>query len=191
VGRSATGQQSPKLREIVVADLLDLSAVADELSGYDACFFCLGVASAGLSEDAYARVTYDIPMEAARTLAPRNPGLTFIHVSGMGADASESGSLMWARVKGRAENALLRMPFKAVHVFRPAFIQPRHGIRSRTTLYRVFYAAAGPLYPVWKRLFPRYVTTTEQIGRAMIDVARHGAPKPVLESHDINAILRR
>lgn len=188
VGRRNTGQRHAKLRDLVVQDLTDFSGLEDELTGHDACFFCLGAASSGMTEEAYRKVTCDIPLAAARTLAARNPGMTFIHVSGAGADSSQRGRIMWARVKGEAENALLRLPFKAVYVFRPAFIQPRHGIRSRTRLYRAFYAVAGPLFPLWKALFPRYVTTTEAVGRAMIAAARRGAPKAVLENADINAL---
>lgn len=190
VGRTPTGKHHAKLREMVLPDLTDFSAVEDRLSGHDACFFCLGIASSGMTEEAYRRITYDIPLAAARSLAARNPGMTFVHVSGAGADGSEKGRIMWARVKGQAENALLRQPFKAVYVFRPAFIQPLHGIRSRTRLYRAFYAIAGPLFPLWKALFPRYVTTTEAVGRAMIAAARHGAPKRLLENADINALAR-
>jgi uncharacterized protein YbjT (DUF2867 family) len=188
VGRSATGTRAPKLREIVVADVGDLGPVESQLAGYDACFFCLGISSAGLSEADYRRVTYDIATRAAQALLPRNPGLTFVFVSGMGADSTGKGRVMWARVKGETENALLRLPFKAVYVFRPAFIHPLHGIRSRTGLYQAFYTVFGPLYPLWKRLFPRHVTTTEAIGRAMLAVVRDGAPKRVLEQPDINAI---
>jgi uncharacterized protein YbjT (DUF2867 family) len=186
VGRSATAQQSPKLREIVVRDMSDLSPVADQLSGYDACFFCLGISSAGLSEAEYRHVTYDIAVGTARTLLARNPGLTFIFVSGTGADSSERGRIMWARIKGATENAILAMPFKAAYVFRPAFIQPRHGITSRTRMYRVLYALLGPLFPLIKMMFPGQVSTTEEIGRAMIAVARRGAPKRVLENSDNN-----
>lgn len=189
VGRTATGQQSPKLREIVVADMADLSPIEGQLSGYDACFFCLGISSAGLREPEYRRVTYDIATAAARTLLARNPGLTFIFVSGAGADSTERGRVMWARIKGETENAILRMPFRGAYVFRPAFIQPRHGIRSRTRMYRIAYAAFGPLFPVLKRLFPGQVSTTEEIGQAMIAVARHGAPKKVLENRDINGMM--
>jgi uncharacterized protein YbjT (DUF2867 family) len=191
VGRAATGQQHAKLRELTVPDLTDFSAVEEQLSGYDACFYCLGVASSGMAEDAYTRITYDMPVAAARVLAARNPGLTFVHVSGAGVDSSEQSRVMWARVKGRAENAILRMPFKAAYVFRPAFIRPLHGIRSRTRLYRAFYAVAGPLFPLLKALFPGRITTTEQMARAMISAAREGAPKAVLESADINALSAR
>jgi hypothetical protein len=127
-------------------------------------------------------------LAVAQTLARLDPGMTFIYVSGAGTDSTERGRTMWARVKGRTENALLRLPFKAAYMFRPAAIQPLHGIRSKTKLYRAFYVIATPLFPVLKWLFPRYVTTTEQLGRAMIKVAREGNPKHVLEPGDINRI---
>jgi uncharacterized protein YbjT (DUF2867 family) len=186
VVRNATGQRHEKLREIVVRDFLDYTAVEGELAGLDACFFCLGIASSGMSEEDYRRVTHDVTVAAASTLARLNPGMTFVFVSGAGADSSESGRVMWARIKGKAENAVLRAPFKASYVLRPAFIQPQHGIQSRTRLYRVLYRVFAPLYPALKALLPGYVTTTEQLGRAMLAVARHGAPKRVLESADIN-----
>jgi uncharacterized protein YbjT (DUF2867 family) len=188
VGRSATGQKHEKLRELVHGDLLDFSAVESQLEGFDACFFCLGVTSAGLTEEQYQRVTYDIAMAAARTLVKLNPGMTFVFVSGTGTDGTESGRTMWARVKGKTENALLRLPFKAAYMFRPAFIQPLHGIKSKTKSYRFFYALLGPLFPVMKKLFPKHMTTTEQLGRAMIKVVKQGAPKQVLEAEDINKL---
>jgi uncharacterized protein YbjT (DUF2867 family) len=187
VGRTPPPAGHPKLRALVHRDLLDYSTIADDLTGFDACFFCLGVSSAGMTEPDYRRVSYDIPLAAAEVLARRNPGMTFIFLSGAGADSTGRGRLMWARVKGQAENALLALPFRAAYVFRPAFVQPLHGIQSRTPLYRALYAVGAPLYPVWKRLLPRYVTTTEQMGRAMIAVARRGAPRRVLENADINA----
>jgi uncharacterized protein YbjT (DUF2867 family) len=187
IGRSATGQVHPKLRELVHPDLLDFSAVESELSGFDACFFCLGVSSAGMKEQDYRRVTFDITLAAARTLARLNPGMTFLYVSGAGTDSSERGRSMWARVKGQTENALLRLPFKAV-MFRPAGIVPLHGITSRTRLYRVAYALMRPLWSVLLSAFPQFVTTTEQVGRAMLRVTKQGAPKPILETRDINAI---
>lgn len=188
VGRSATPQRDEKLHDLVVADFLDFSAVERELSGYDACFFCLGITSAGMTEADYRRVTYDIALAAARTLVKLNPAMTFVFVSGAGADSTERGRVMWARVKGQTENALLALPFKGVYVFRPAAIQPLHGIRSKTAWINAAYAVVGPLYPVFKRLVPNYVTTTERIGRAMLAVARNGAPKRVLENADINRL---
>jgi uncharacterized protein YbjT (DUF2867 family) len=184
VGRTPTGQKHEKLRELVHANLLDFSAIEGALSGHDACFFCLGVTSAGTSEQEYERITYGIPVAAAQTLVKLNPGMTFVYVSGSGADSSEKGRTMWARIKGKAENALLAMPFQATYVFRPAFIQPLHGIRSRTKLYNAMYAVLGPLYPVVKAIAPGYATTTEQLGRAMIAVARKGFAKRILESQD-------
>jgi uncharacterized protein YbjT (DUF2867 family) len=186
VGRSATGQRHPKLREVVRPDLLDLEEIADELTGFDACFFCLGVTSLGMTEERYRQVTYDLTLSVARTLAPLNPAMTFVYVSGMGTDSSGLGRSMWARVKGETENALLRLPFRAAYMFRPAAIVPLHGIRSKTWWYRLFYAAVAPLLPLLYRWFPKYVTTTEQVGRAMILVARRGAPRTVLENADIN-----
>ena len=188
IGRSATGQQHEKLHEIVHDDLFDLSAIEGKLSGYDACFFCLGVSAVGMSEEAYRRVTYDLTISVAKTLARLNPAMTFIYVSGAGTDSSEQGRIMWARVKGKTENALLQMPFRAAYMFRPGYIQPLHGIRTKTKWYGVLYPMMAPLYPVWKLLFPRYVTTTECIGRAMLKVAKRGAPKSVLENQDINSI---
>jgi uncharacterized protein YbjT (DUF2867 family) len=186
IGRRGTGQRHPKLREIVHADLLDFSAIEDDLSGFDACFFCLGISSTGMTEEAYRRVTQDITLAAATTLVLLNPGMTFIFVSGVGTDSTERGRTMWARVKGATENALLRLPFKAAYMFRPGVIQPLHGIQSRTRLYRVLYIVMTPLLPLLKRLFPRSITTTEQIGRAMLAVARKGAPKAIMEPADIN-----
>jgi uncharacterized protein YbjT (DUF2867 family) len=190
IGRSAIGRRHPKLQELLHENFLDYSDVEDKLAGFDACFFCLGVSSAGMSEERYTRVTYDIALAAARTLARLNPGMTFIYVSGMGTDGSEHGGSMWARVKGKTENDLLKLPFKAAYMFRPAVIVPLHGIKSKTMVYRIFYATLTPLLPLLKGRFPKYVTTTEQVGRAMIKVAKDGWPKPVLENSDINSASR-
>src|SRR5688572_17395597 len=186
VVRRSSGQRHPKLRELVHENFFDFSPIESELTGFDAAFYCLGATSAGKSEAEYTRVTYDITMAAAEPLARLNPEMTFVFVSGAGTDSTERGRVMWARVKGRAENALLRLPFKAAFMFRPGVIQPMHGIQSRTALYRVPYLILRPLIPWLRRKFPRYVTTTEQLGRAMIGVAKHGAAKRVLESEDIN-----
>jgi uncharacterized protein YbjT (DUF2867 family) len=190
IGRNATVQQHEKLHEIVHNDPSDLSAIEGRLSGYNACFFCLGVSAAGMNEEAYRRVTYDLTISVARTLAKFNPAMTFIYVSGAGTDSTERGRMMWARVKGKTENALSQMPFKAVYMFRPGYIQPLHGIRTKTKGYGALYAIMGPLYPVWKLLFPNYVTTTECVGRAMLRITKRGALKPVLENQDINGICR-
>lgn len=187
IGRSATGRKHQKLREIVHQNLFDYSGMAADLTGFDACFFCLGVSSAGMKAEDYKRVTYGITLAAAKALAEFNPNMTFIYVSGMGTDSNGQGRIMWARVKGKTENALLRLPFKAVCLFRPAFIQPLHGIKSKTKLYRMMYALSAPLLPLLKALFPHYLTTTEKIGRAMINVAMRGYPKQILETQDINS----
>jgi uncharacterized protein YbjT (DUF2867 family) len=188
VVRRASGSSQPKVREIVHGDFHDFSAIEPEIAGADACFFALGATSAGMSEEEYRRVTYDITMAAAKSLLRVNPASTFVFVSGAGTDSTERGRVMWARVKGAAENALLALPFKASYMFRPAFIQPLHGIRSRTASYRIFYMLFRPVMPLLRALFPRYVTTTERLGRAMIAAAKHGAPKRVLETADINAL---
>jgi uncharacterized protein YbjT (DUF2867 family) len=190
VGRNALGQQHAKLHEIVLKDLFDLSAIEDKLSGYDACFFCLGVSAVGMKEESYQRVTYDLTISVARILARLNPGMTLIYVSGANTDSTERGRMMWARVKGKTENTLLQMPFKAKYMFRPGYVQPLHGVRTKTKWYGAVYAIMGPLYPVWKLLFPKYVTTTECVGRAMLNVAKRGATKSVLENHDINILCR-
>lgn len=186
--RSSTGHSEPTLRELVHNDFFDFSAIEMELSGYDACFFCLGVSSAGMKEAEYRRVTYDITLAAARVLASVNPNMTFIYVSGTGTDSSEGGRSMWARVKGKTENDLLGLPFKAAYMFRPGVIVPLHGVKSKTTFVRVFYTVLKPVLPILYAFFPKYMTTTEQMGRAMVKVAREGAPKSILETADINKI---
>jgi uncharacterized protein YbjT (DUF2867 family) len=187
-GRSATGQKDSKLTEIALKDLTNLSAVEEQLTGYDACFFCLGVSSVGINEQDYARTTYDLTLSVARTLLRLNPNMTFTYVSGTGTDSTEKGRSMWARVKGRTENDLLRLGFKGAYMFRPGYIQPLDGIKTKTRLYAFFYTVLAPLYPALKALAPNYVTTTRQVGRAMIYVALHGAPKAHLESRDINVL---
>ncbi len=186
--RSPTGQRHAKLQELVHSDFYDFSGIADRLSGYDACFFCLGVSSAGMAEADYQRVTFDITLAAAKTLVERNPGMTFAYVSGAGTDGTERGRTMWARVKGKTENALLALAFRGAYMFRPAFIQAGPGIVSKTKSYRILYSLFGPLFPLLRALFPRFVTTTEELGRAMLEVAKHGAGKRVLESPDIVAL---
>jgi len=188
VGRSSSGVENPNVREIVQPDLFDYSSLDSELTGFDACFFCLGISAAGMSEEAYRRISLDLTLAAAGTLSTLNPEMTFIYVSGTGTDSTEKGRIMWARVKGKTENELLKLPFKAAFMFRPAYIQPLNGIESRTKAYRVLYGLVGPLFPVFQALFPRYVTTTERVGLAMIRVARQGYPQPILENDDINRL---
>ena len=189
VGRSRSGTEHPKFREIVLPNLYDLSPIELDLTGYDACLDSLGISAVGLSEEQYNHQTYDLTLGIAGTLARLNPDMTFIYVSGAGTDSTEHGRTMWARVKGRTENALLRLPFRAAYMFRPAMIQPLHGIRSKTRLYRLFYDLTRPLLPLFLR-FPGYVTTSERLARAMIEAARNGAPRKILESRDINALAQ-
>jgi uncharacterized protein YbjT (DUF2867 family) len=179
-----------KLREIAQQDVSDLSQIEGKLSGLDACFFCLGVSAVGMDEEEYRRLTYDLTVSVAGTLVKLNPTMTFIYVSGAGTDSTERGRMMWARVKGRTENALLQMSFKAVYLFRPAYIQPLHGIRTKTGWYGAAYALMKPVYPILKMLFPNYVTTTECLGRAMLNVTKRGFPNSVLENRDINQACR-
>ena len=186
VGRSATGRSHRKLREVVRSDLFDWSDPGDALDGVDACLFCLGASSAGMREAEYHRLTHDLTVAVAGALATRSPEAVFCFVSGAGTDSTEQGRVMWARVKGKAENAVLGMPFRGAYVFRPGYIQPLRGVRSRTRLYAALYRIVGPLYPLLRRIFPRYVTDSVTLGRAMLRVARDGYDRPVLESDDIN-----
>ena len=189
VGRTATGTADPKVREIVHANLADLSAIESQLAGFDACFYCLGVASTGMSEDDYTRITFGFTLAAGEVLSRSNPGMTFVYVSGSGTDSSEKGSMMWARVKGRTENALLALPLKAF-MFRPGFIEPMDGIRSRTPSYRIFYAALKPALPLLRAMIPNKVISTRELGRAMLSGAKQGYPKSILETADIRAVVR-
>ncbi|RLP95406.1 epimerase [Micromonospora sp. BL4] len=185
VGRRPTGQRHPKLRELTVADVGELEAVRAELTGVDACFYCLGVSSLGLDEAAYTRISYDYPLAAARLLAEVSPSVTFIYVSGVGTDSTGRGRVMWARVKGRTENAVLDL-LPNGYAARPGFIQPTHGVVSKTRAYRIGYAITRPLFPVLRRLLPNQVTTTDGLGRAMLRVARQGSPRRVLGNRDLS-----
>jgi uncharacterized protein YbjT (DUF2867 family) len=188
VGRSNTGQNQKKLREVKHTNFLDLTEIENTLSGYDACFFCLGVSSVGMTEESYRNITYDITLSVAQTLSKLNPNMTFIYVTGAGTDSTEKGRTMWARVKGKTENDLLRLPFKAAYMFRPGGIIPLHGVKSKTKMYQLVYDVTRPIYPLLKKLFPNSITTSEQLGRAMIKVTRLGYPKSIMESSDINNI---
>ncbi|MCJ7628257.1 MAG: hypothetical protein MUO50_07690 [Longimicrobiales bacterium] len=187
VGRRACGMVHPKLRELILSDLFSLEEVRSDLTGCQACFFCVGVSSAGMSEADYRRVTLDLTIAVATVLGEVNPGLTFCYVSAQGADSSGRGRFMWARVRGETENRLLQMPFPA-YMFRPGYIQPWKGVPSKTKAVRVMYTVLGPFFPVLNRLFPNQVTTTVRIGRAMIRAATIGCSNHVLEARDINAL---
>ena len=185
--RSPCGVSHPKLREVLRSDFFDYDDAREAFRGADACFFCLGVTAVGKSEAEYRHLTFDITLAAARTLAELNPGMTFCYVSGQGTDSSERGRIMWARIKGKTENELLRLPLHA-YMFRPGYIQPLGGIQSKTLVYRVFYKVMAPLYPLLRRLTPNMVTTNESVGRAMIALAVSGYPSPILEVRDINRL---
>jgi uncharacterized protein YbjT (DUF2867 family) len=186
LGRTPIRNTDPKFQELVLPDPTELAPVEGQLRGFDACFFCLGTSVVGKSEEEYRRVTYELTLRVGETLARLNPGLTFVYVSGAGTDSTEHGPRMWARVKGATENGLLRLPFKAAYMFRPGAIQPLHGIRSRTPLYRVIYIVLWPLLPLLRRLAPNQVTTTERMGRAMLKVVRLAPSSPIVENREIN-----
>jgi len=189
VSRHPTEVSHPKVREIVHANFTEFERLQNTFTNLDACFYCLGVTAVGLSEPQYHHLTYDLTVAAATALASASAGrLTFCYVSGDGTDSTERGRTMWARVKGKTENALLRLPFKAAFMFRPGYIQPLRGIRSKTRWYQALYDVLGPFYPLLRRLFPKYVTTTVNIGRAMIHVAATGGSKQILSSADINQL---
>jgi uncharacterized protein YbjT (DUF2867 family) len=170
-------------------DFLNFASIESELTGIDACLYCLGVTSSGMTEDAYARVTYGFTIAAAQTLLRLNPGMSFVFISGAGADSSERGRSMWARVKGKTENALLAMPFGAVYVFRPGLIQPLDGITSKTASYQLIYGLTGPLLTLARRFWPKFVTTTQELAQAMLAAAKRKTGKQVFEAKEIRAVL--
>jgi uncharacterized protein YbjT (DUF2867 family) len=180
--RTPTGVRHPKLRELTLADFTDLTPIKDELAGFDACFYCLGVSSVGLDEAAYTKVSYDYPLAAARALAEVAPEVTFIYVSGAGTDAGSRQ--MWARVKARTEREVIEL-LPNGYAVRPGMIQPTHGARSKTGWYNAIYTVTGPLLPVLERVAPKYVTTTDKIGKAMVRIARSGSPRHIVENADL------
>lgn len=185
VNRRTVGMTHPKLREIIHSDFFNWSAIRDQLAGYDACLFCLGVTSAGKKEAEYKHMTYDLTLGLAKVLVNLNPGMTFCYVSGAGTDSTEHGRMMWARVKGKTENDLLALGFKAAYMFRPGFIEPMRGVRSSTPLYDKLIWWFKPLFPLLRQ-FPGYSTDSITLGKSMIHVILNGYPKQVLESRDIN-----
>jgi len=186
IGRRSCNVEHHKLKEIIHRDFFDYSSINQELRGYDACFFCLGVSSVGMNKQEYRRVTYDLTMQTATALSQLNPGMTFCYVSGMGTDSTEQGRSMWARVKGKTENDLMKLPFKAVYLFRPGLMKPTRGQRNVKTLFKVL----GLLYPVWKVLSPKSVCTLEELGLSMIRAAEVGYSKQILENTDITSLAR-
>jgi uncharacterized protein YbjT (DUF2867 family) len=186
VSRKPSSRKHPKLAELIVPDFFSLDGVVEQLTGFNACFFCAGVSSVGLSESDYTHITYDLTLTFARVLAALNPTMTLIYVSGAGTDSTEKGRLMWARVKGRTENALQRVGFAHVYSFRPGFMRATPGQRNLLTSYKLF----AWLYPVARAVVPQYVSTLRQVALAMIHVATDGYSKPILEVRDINALSR-
>jgi uncharacterized protein YbjT (DUF2867 family) len=182
VVRTPTGVRHPKLREALITDFTDLTPLKEQLAGYDACFYCLGVSVRGHDEAEYTRISYDYPLAAARTLAAINPDMTFVYVSGAGTNPQSRA--MWARVKGRTEQAILDL-LPNGYAFRPGFIRPAYGATSKTRLYRLVYAVIAPLMPLLERLAPRYVTTSDRLARAMLRAARQGFPNRIVEGLDL------
>jgi len=191
VVRKSSGFKHDKFKEVIHLNFLDFTPLEKELTGFDACFFCLGASSSRMTEEAYRQLTYGFTVAAGQTLSRLNPAMTMVFVSGEGTDETGTSRVIWARVKGEAENALRQMPFKAAYMFRPGYIQPLDGIVSRERIYRYFYAVMAPLYPVWKVLFPSVMTNTRLIGQAMIQVAKKGSVKTILRSADINAAAQK
>lgn len=187
INRKPCGVQHPKLKEIIHENFYDMLPIATKLHGYNACYFCLGVSSVGMKEDAYKRVTYDLTMEVARTLAALNSDMIFCYVSGAGTDSSEKGRSMWARVKGKTENDLQKQPFKAAYTFRPGFMRATEGLKNTNKYYKYI----GWAYPFFRQVFPQWVCTLAEVGQAMINVTRYGYRKPVLEVKDIVALAQR
>jgi uncharacterized protein YbjT (DUF2867 family) len=171
----------PKLKEIIHSDFYNLSAIEAQLSGYNACFFCLGVSSIGMSEEEFHKPTYVLTLHVASTLSRLNPDMTFCYVSGSGTDSTEKGKQMWARVKGKTENDLMKLPFKRVYNFRPGFMKPTPGLKNTLS----FYKYINWLYPVLRNIFPNYATTLKEVGLAMIHAVTKGYPKQIVEVKDI------
>lgn len=187
VGRRSCNITHPKLTEIIHQDFLDYSAIEKQLVDFNACFFCLGISAAGMSKQNYHLITHDYAVKAAEILSKQNPEMTFCFISGAGTDETEKSRMMWARVKGKAENSLKKFPFKNLYLIRPAFIQPLKGVKASYFFYKIF----SPLYPLWKKLFPKYVTTTEEVGLAMINAVLYGTDKQIWETRDINLLAKK
>lgn len=187
IGRRPCMVTHPKLKEIIHHDFFNYSSIEEQLNGYDACFFCLGVSSVGMNEKEYRRITYDLTMQAATALSRCNPAMTFCYISGTGTDSTEQGRVMWARIKGKTENHLAKLPFKSVYSFRPGLMKPVPGQRNVKLLFKVI---AWP-YPLWKLLFPGTVSTLADVGCAMINATIYGYSKQVLENVDIARLARR
>lgn len=187
IGRKSCGITHPKLKEIVHRDFFDISPIADQLVGYNACFFCLGVSSVGMKEPKYFQLTYTLTLHVAETLSFQNPGMTFCYISGAGTDNTEKGRLMWARVKGKTENDLAKLPFKAVYNFRPGILQPTKGLKNTLSLYKYF----GWLAPFIKVVAPKQISTLKELGLAMINAVSKGYGKQTIEVSDIKLLAKK
>ncbi|MEM7104123.1 MAG: epimerase [Bacteroidota bacterium] len=186
INRSSAGINNKKLTEILHDDFYDLSSIQDQLKGFNACFFCLGVTSAGMDKAKYEKITYDMTIYFAETLLALNPDMVFFYVSGSGTSTNGKSRMHWANVKGRTENKILEMGFKDAYMFRPGFIQPMKGIKSKTGWYQAIYNVLSPMYPFLRRIFPSSITNTITLGQAMINIAQNGYSKKHLENGDIN-----
>jgi hypothetical protein len=184
INRKPCGVKHDKLKEIIHKDFFDLSPIENQLSGYNACYFCAGVSSVGKKEDEYKHITYDLTLNFAKTLLKLNTEMTFCYISGVGTDSTEKGRIMWARVKGKTENDLLKLPFKDAYMFRPGFIKPTVGLKNAYKSYKFF----TPFYPIFRKLFPKYVVTLEEVGLAMINVTLFESDKKILECRDISKL---
>lgn len=187
ITRKSCGVNHPKLKEIIHADFFDLSPIESHLSGYNACFFCLGVSSVGMKESEYYKLSYTLTMHVAQTLSKMNPGMVFCYVSGAATDSTEKGRMMWARVKGKTENDLMKLPFKSVYAFRPSYMQPTNGLKNTLSYYKY----VGWMYPMFRPLFPGYFGTLKELGQAMINSIKFGYDKQVLEVKDIRGLAEK
>jgi hypothetical protein len=184
INRRSCGIEHEKLTEIIHHDFHDLSAIKDQLNGFNACYFCMGVSSVGMKEDDYRRITYDLTLHIAKILVANNPGMTFCYVSGAGTDSTENGRSMWARIKGKTENDLMQLPFKDAYMFRPGYIQPIKGMKNTYKIYKIVH----PLYPVLKTLFPKHVIKLEELALSMIHVSMKVWETKILECEDIRLL---
>lgn len=191
IGRSKLPQSHDKLNQWEMTDLHRIDDADMALSGFDACFFCLGGSSSGLSEQAYHELTYDLTLKVATALVARNRQMTFVYVSGAGSDSSEQGRVMWARVKGKTENALKQLPFSSVYLFRPSIIAPLNGIESKTASYRHFYRLTRPIIALLRRFWSDRIVTTDDVGQAMLNAARERQPRVIVEAQDIIPLARK
>ena len=186
IGRKSCNVNHQKLKEIIHNDFYNFSSIENQLTGYNACYFCLGVSSIGMNENDYYRITYELTLQAANVLSNLNSDMTFCYVSGSGTDSSEKRKIMWARIKGKTENDLMKLPFKSVYLFRPGYIKPINGLKNA---YKISIAI-GYIYPLLNLFFQKYICTLEDLGNAMIQITKFGYPKNILENFDITKLAR-